>query len=280
MSAKSLLKRILPISLVRLGSAGLDRTLPSRRRVGRQVLEPERWNRATVRVTSEIVARNGPTVQAGPFAGLRLPTTRSWYGSLAPLFVGSYEAELHDLIEEFIASKPLRVVNVGCAEGYYAVGLARRIANASIYAFDIDERARLLTYRTARMNGVSARVHIAGACTFHRLEEILIPHTIVIMDCEGCELQLLQPENAPSLQQATLLVELHDFVNPEISQTVLARFAATHSSRIIHAVRRDPTGYAALDGLKRSDRVLAVDERRPTEPRPMEWVALEPLHKS
>src|SRR5690242_4125231 len=105
MSAKAVLRRWLPAPLVRIGSIGLDRTLPARRHNLKRLRDHARWKRRTARLTDKVLRRYGPVVQSGPFAGLRLSTATAWEGSLAPLLVGSYEAELHDMLEELIASK-------------------------------------------------------------------------------------------------------------------------------------------------------------------------------
>jgi hypothetical protein len=250
----------------------LDRSLPSRRR--NRAAEGRHFRNE--RIIAELLSRHGPVVQAGPFAGLRLPS-REYRESLAPLLIGSYEEELHELIEKLLARSPRRVVNVGCADGYYAVGLARRLADADVYAFDIDERGQRLTRETAELNGVGGRVHVAAECTPQRLEQLLIAGTLVVMDCEGCELELLRPDRVPSLRQATILVELHDWVSSEISSEILARFEATHSARVVGVRRRAGRRYPALSGFSRSDRKFAVDEGRPRDPHPMEWAALHPL---
>lgn len=272
MSGKNALKDVLPAPLVTAGSWTLDRLLPTRRANRAAARSREQL----ARVASELIDRHGSVVQGGPFAGLRLPPMGSW-GNLAPLLVGSYEEEIHAALEELIASGPRRIVNVGCAEGYYAVGLACRLPDADVYAFDIDERARQLTRETARMNGITERLHVAGACTVETLEQLLTTQTLVIIDCEGCELELLRPESAPSLHSATLLVELHDFIDLQISSVILAKFRGTHSSRVFTVGQRTVTDYPVLRDLDPSDRAAAVDELRPTEPHPMQWVVLCPL---
>jgi SAM-dependent methyltransferase len=263
---------VLPDSLVHAGSWCLDRTLPARRanRAATKVHEE------AIRVAAALIERNGPIVQGGPFAGMRLPAETSW-GFLPPLLVGSYEEELHPIIEELIATAPTRIIDVGCAEGYYAVGLARRLPQADAYAFDIDPRAQLLAGETAKANAVDERVHIGGRCTAERLNELITTETFVIVDCEGCETELLRPDRAPSLRRASVLVELHDFIDPRTSSVVLRRFRETHSIDLIPARERIPTDYPAVRQLNAADRVAAVAELRPALARPMEWAVLRPL---
>jgi hypothetical protein len=45
----------------------------------------------------------------------------------APKFLGTYERELYSVIERAIELAPRYVLNIGCAEGFYAVGLALRL---------------------------------------------------------------------------------------------------------------------------------------------------------
>jgi O-methyltransferase len=271
MSTKTALKRVLPSAAVRAGSWALDRALPARR----ANLARSRDREKRARVVSRLISLNGPIVQGGPFAGLRLPEGGSW-GTFAPLLVGSYEAELHALLEELIRSSPTRIINVGCAEGYYAVGLALRLPDAEVHAFDADDRGRQLTRYTAGINGVAERVHVRAGCTVEALEELLTPESLLIVDCEGCERELLQPDLVPSLREATVLVELHDFIDPEISSMVLARFQETHATQLWTVGNRVIGDYPVLRRLPRADRAAAIDEGRPTEPHPMEWAVFRP----
>src|SRR2546425_613282 len=64
----------------------------------------------------------------GPFAGMRLVAETAFL----PELLGIWEQELHPVIEGLIAADPDLVVNVGGANGYYAVGLARRIPRAAV----------------------------------------------------------------------------------------------------------------------------------------------------
>lgn len=214
-------------------------------------------------------------VQDGPFAGLRLVGETSW-GFLAPLLVGSYDEELHPALEYLIATAPKRIINIGSAEGYYAVGFARRLPEAEIYAFDVDEEAQRLTGENAAVNGVGDRVHVGGACTIDNLERLITPRTMPMVDCEGCEVDLLLPDRARSLRLATMLVELHDFIRPEASAAITARFRETHSIELIRARERSLDDYPTLDDLDPRDRSVAVAERRPIDQPAMEWVVLRP----
>ena len=73
------------------------------------------------------------TIAAGPFAKMKY-SFESHGSSIVPKLVGSYEAPLESWIEEAIKNGYNRIIDIGCAEGYYAVGLAFREASPIIYA--------------------------------------------------------------------------------------------------------------------------------------------------
>lgn len=225
------------------------------------------------RVVRSLVKRYGRVVQSGPFAGMSY-VGQAVCGTLAPKLLGSYEAELHGALAQIMATDYEIVVDVGCAEGYYAVGLAMRLPGARVHAFDVDERARRLCEAMARANGVADHVAIEGECTHERLQELTRGRrALVVCDCEGCELALLRPDLVPGLSSSDLLVELHDMIDPRVTPTLTARFAATHDIEFVTSVERDPDAYPALREFSPLTRRVAVSEFRDGE---MQWAFMRP----
>jgi hypothetical protein len=88
----------------------------------------------------------------------------------------------------------------------------------------------------------------------------------MVIDCEGAEAVLADPEAVPWLIGASLLIELHPATEPEVRATLERRFEATHeleliASRIRHASRFD-FELQPIHGLRRIDRELLVAEFR------------------
>lgn len=218
----------------------------------------------------------------GPFAGLRYPAgfvPRMLFGG--PYQVGSFELELHPAIEALVAGAPETVVNVGSAEGYYAVGLALRMPAARIVGFELDPRLRGAAAKLAERNGVADRVDLRGLCTAAELAALTLPPgTAVIMDCEGAEAELADPEAVPWLADASVLAELHPAVDPEIGDRLERRFEASHDvERIPSQIRRASDFDAQLrriGGLRRIDRELLVAEFRDG---PQEWLWATPRRR-
>ena len=212
----------------------------------------------------------GRRVLAGPFAGMLLPSQHSWgSGDKAPKTLGCYEEELHDSLEKAIMQKPEVVVNVGCAEGYYAVGLARRLPDARVVAFDLDATARGVCEASARENDV-ASLELREGCMPDALLELCGGHSaLVVMDCEGGELSLLTPAIMAGLRRANVIVECHDFANPATTAAVREALSQFHDVSAIVEGPRDPNRYEVLRHLPSADRWLAVCEFRPST---MHWL--------
>jgi hypothetical protein len=187
--------------------------------------------------------------------------------ALCPKLLGCYECELAEVMARILETPYATIVDVGCAEGYYAVGLALRMPEARVYAFDTDARARELCEEMARSNGVADRVVVGGMCDPERLRELPLASALLISDCEGYELELLRPDLVPGLRQCDVLVELHDGRDPRITPALRERFAATHEIAWIASVERDPAQYPALQFLRPAERTLAVCEFRS----PQKW---------
>ena len=71
-------------------------------------------------------------VQDGPFRGMEYKCDSIW-GSKYPKLVGSYEFELQPIVRYLFQKKFDTVINIGAAEGYYAVGWATGVQELCYY---------------------------------------------------------------------------------------------------------------------------------------------------
>lgn len=226
-----------------------------------------------------LLAKGGAVVRGGPFAGMAFHA-RASEGCYLPKLLGCYEAELHGPIAALPARGYRRVVDIGCAEGYYAVGLARLLPDADILAFDIDANARAMTLALARANGVAERVGIAARADHAALDAAIVAPTLVFCDCEGCEYELLDPRRVPALARADLIVELHDVAAaPERLRHWLDAFRPTHEIEIVEQGPRNPGSIGAIAHWKHLDQLLALWEFR-AGPTPWAWLRAKPAIQS
>jgi hypothetical protein len=226
-----------------------------------------------------VYRRTGKHIADGPFKGMVFVKHAVW-GTVAPLLAGCYEAELRPAVEAIIDSTPGRVVNVGAAEGYYAVGLALRLPATTVYAYDIDPEARRVCGDVARRNRVADRVIVRGECSPDELTNLVGPSCTLVIDCEGYEKELLDPALVPGLSSTMILVELHDFVDPTISHLIGERFAPSHHIEVFRSTERNPETVPAVAALPAELQREVVCEWRPIDPYPMEWMFMTPIQGS
>jgi hypothetical protein len=218
------------------------------------------------------VKRHGPVIGGGPFAGMRyLP--QSTEGCLLPRLLGTYESELHPALQSFVERPPDAAIDIGCAEGYYAVGLARLMPDTPVYAYDVDPRARAACEKLCALNGVVDRVSIRGEFTGETFAEFTDRSVLVLMDAEGFEDDLLKPEDWPALRTMNLIVETHDVYRPGVLDRLIERFEPTHRIEVLRQQPKTqplPDWFADLGHL---DQLLAVWEFRV---KPTPWLVMRP----
>ncbi len=222
----------------------------------------------------------GDVVRGGPFAGMKYIDEARQQIRLLPRLLGTYEIELWEPLEQAIDRRYPRIVNVGAGEGYYVVGLARAIPGAKIVAFEDNQERQDLIRKMVEHNGVTDRVAVHGRCEVADLREAVggDEDCLVVMDVEGAEMTLLDPEVAPRLARCAMLVEIHDFVDENLSSVIRSRFAPTHdiveidqrARTLADFPLRTPLGSGRLLSKRY---VKAMDEGRPAR---MNWFSMMP----
>ncbi len=227
----------------------------------------------SVLIQRALLARQGTVVGAGPMKGLDF-LSRSAEGCHVPKLLGTYEQPLHPHLEEAMAAEYDVVLNIGCAEGYYAVGLARRMPRSRVHAFDLDPQARTECAALAVKNGVADRVVVGALFSPEDFADHAGGRVLVLCDIEGGERALLDPAAAPALAGMDLIVEAHDCFDPGIADALTARFEPTHEIvRIEDDGRRAvPDAPRWFEQLSHLDQLLAVWEWR-TGPTP--WLIMK-----
>jgi predicted O-methyltransferase YrrM len=186
---------------------------------------------------------------------------------------------LEGVVESVVASGASRIVDLGAAEGYYAVGLALRLPQAEVIAFEMEPAGQQALAEMIQLNEVSKQVSIRGKAEPEDLRLLLEDprDTVIICEVEGYESVLLNPETVPQLSQCSILVELHDFLIPGLTETLKTRFAATHHIEHILQEPRFRTDFPwrTLGTTLLPKRYLdwAVSEWRPVR---MAWLWMTP----
>jgi hypothetical protein len=170
---------------------------------------------------------------------------------------------MHSWIRDVIKQNYDTILNVGCGEGYYTVGFSLKSPSSRIYAYDIDDEARENTQNLLRLNNVLDRVSIRSLCTKDTLRRDITNNTLIFCDIEGGELDLLQPDLIPELSQVDLIIELHDFCCPGVTEILLSRFHPSHRIEITYHCAKYPNDFPVLEGIPIKEQAFLLEEARP-----------------
>lgn len=220
------------------------------------------------------------TVRYGLFRGLKLVDSASW-GSAdrAGMLLGLYEQE----VQNSLATVPPgynTFIDLGAGDGYFAVGVLVSGKFEKTYCFEMTPRGREVIARNAELNGVGGRIEIAGEAAgdfYKRLPQSAIDRSVLFVDIEGGEFELLDDAAFEAFRRSIIFVELHDwFFDDGADRLQKLRGAAvrTHSVRELRMTSRDLSVFPELDCFSDTDRWLICSEGRP---RAMTWLRFDPL---
>lgn len=224
-----------------------------------------KYSNQRIEIASIVYPDGDITIKTGAFEGMKYLNETVW-GSIIPKWFRSYESELRPTIEEILQNDYSNVIDIGCADGYYACGLAYRMTQCQIHAYDVDIFSRNQVKKLARLNGLENRIHIGKLCTFDDINRIADHSTLVFCDIEGAERELLDPESCKSLIGADVLVEIHEN-NPSVStiELISSRFNRTHTITTIYTTDRLDwvlQHEEQFSDIQREDMLYMVTERR------------------
>jgi precorrin-6B methylase 2 len=219
-----------------------------------------------------------PSVLDGPFKGLRYQVIHSVGSVLAPKILGTYEAELFDTWAAWKHKNYSHILDIGCAEGFYAVGMARLWPNATVYAYDIDKQALALCKKLVISNGVQDRVRIQGPCSAEILQAFPFSgRALVLSDCEGFEKELFTQETLSALSHADIVIEVHDEAGADFMDEIEKMAKPSHHvSRIANQKRTAGTSpHLAAYSTHSQELIMSEGRLMNLSGRPQYWLVLE-----
>jgi len=214
-----------------------------------------------------------PVVRYGPFKGLIYPEFIYHNDRFFSKIMGSYEMEISDLIENLCKKNFDQIINIGCGDGYYAVGFARRIPSAVVYAYDSSKRARKHCAQMASLNRVAGSLKIGNSFAAGMFDQLhFLGHQLILCDCEGDEKKIFTAGNLSYFRNCELLIEVHDFIDITTGDYLKEIFSATHIIRAFKSIddlsKARNYHFAETDMLDIGLRKIIFEEGRPA---PMEW---------
>jgi hypothetical protein len=260
--ARLALKKVLPTSLFNHISTIWQKT-------GARLFDVQG---AVDKYTKQFVSKNPKIVQGGPFAGMRYVDEAVGSNYLHKL-VGSYEAVLHPFIASLQGKKFDTIVDIGSAEGYYLIGLGRLFNDVTLIGYELEEKGRALTLEMAKINNIKNKLVLEGEATVTNVASVITPDTLLICDCEGAELDILNPTIEPNIANFdTAIIELHDFIRPGIKEALTERFSKTHTITIVPFVMADYSQYPFFNSITNQDERYEILRERGWQEQ--EWMIL------
>jgi hypothetical protein len=234
------------------------------------------------RLSQKVFAQCGGIVRYGPFTGMRWLGDPNWgLGEQGAMVLGLYEQEVLQSLSE-APSRFQVFVDVGAADGYYAVGMLHAGKVAHSIAFEIDPESQKAIARLAAANGVADRITILGAASDQfvetmRQQKIESDKTMFLFDIEGYEFKVLTEDVFAFLRNSLIIVETHAHIYPdppgELAR-LIERSAKTHRATSWHPGPRNPWTIRELDGYPEIDRWILCSEGRFE---PQQWLRFDPL---
>lgn len=186
----------------------------------------------SVLIQNTLIQHNGLTVHQGPLAGLSF-IKRSAEGCHIAKLLGCYEQPLHSHLHAAFKKNYDSIIHIGCAEGYYAIGMARKLNQTKTYAYDINKIAQKACLELAQKNSIAEKVTIGAMFSHGDFGKFENSRTLVFCDIEGAEFELLDPSSAPELKYMDIIVEAHEVERPGIVKILTSRFSQTHSITLV-----------------------------------------------
>lgn len=231
------------------------------------------------RLARELWHRMQGVVAYGPFKGLELDWDVSWsQADLSSMLLGCYELEIMDAIHAPEFADRTHFVDIGAADGYYAVGCLRNGRVQSADCFELTDTGRETIHRNARRNGVSERLRVYASADRglpDALPDVDWNDTVVLCDIEGPELELFDDACLDAMKGAMILIEIHNWVDNFWARykALLERAARHYDLRMLERSGFPGHEIAELRGHPDANRMLMLSEGRPNVMRFLQLVS-------
>ena len=244
---------------------------------------PSRSARRRIALSKLISRRLGGVVRYGPFAGLKIRLEATWgAGDRAGMLLGLYEKEVVEVVADALRERPI-FIDIGAADGYYAVGVLKaKLAEHSI-AFEMNSKARGSIAALAALNDATERLTIHGAAGAGSLAALAtelsvgsFERCVVLCDIEGAEAEVLDDQALELLSRAVIVIELHRsgmLSETDVEALLRKRAAGLFDIESFTVGARAPLQIPEIAQLSEDDQWLICSEGRGYR---QTWLVLRP----
>lgn len=200
----------------------------------------------------------------------------------ASKLLGLYEEQVQDLIVKTQRENNLKnFVNIGCGEGYHALGLIKNNFFDKSICYEISEEARTILKENLKKNNIADKVQIKGEAKNNQINKDLvnlkIEETLFLIDIEGKEFSLFSDNDLNFLKKGFLIIEDHNFMISDnaLKNNFYSSVKKYFNISIIQNGSRNPFNldFDFMNKLNDDSRFLILSECRSQK---MQWIFLSP----
>lgn len=226
-----------------------------------------------------LLLRHHSKVGHGPFKGMGL-NQDMWWGKfdLISKILGTYEEHVVKKICDFTKIVDGPFVDIGAADGYFAVGVAFGGLCDGVVAYEISPSGRKKLTANIKQNNCEDRISVQEEASYKSLKILLKKYkcAVILIDIEGAEYELLNSDMLELLKDCYVICELHPFF---VEHGIKKEEFLMNDAKVffnVSAIQREyysHKDFIELDEFSDDERLLAFSEERP---RNMKWLILEP----
>lgn len=221
-------------------------------------------------------------VKHGYFKGLKLIRENSWGNGdqLGSMLLGIYEKEvLEEILSIQNKHKVKYFIDLGAADGYFGIGFLYKKFFKHAFLFDISKNARYIIKKNAEINNIAQDITINGkveSSLYEYLTSDQIKNSLILIDIEGMEFDLLSNKFLDEVNNAFLIIELHDHFfsdGEKLLRKLIKNCNNYFETRLIYSGGRDTSSFKELNDFNDHDRWILCSESRASRGH---WLILEP----
>lgn len=234
-----------------------------------EIFRSETVSERRSRVSKELFEYCNGTIKYGPFKGLKL-TSNTWWGGndLGSMCFGLYENELLEFLHSESLVKRDTFVDIGAADGYYAIGLLKSKRIKKALCFEITSEGRNTIEQNWNINEQPGEIEIKGDVFKDfksSINNINLKKSIVLIDIEGAEFSFLENEVLRTLRDTVIAIEIHNWIPNfiELYSGFLKNANEFFDIEILDRKERNTFLFEELRSLTDDNRLLLTSEARP-----------------
>ena len=236
-------------------------------------------NNTRYRLSNKFMKEFNGIVKYGILSGFKLSNS-SWWGDIdrASMLFGLYEKEVLESLKD--ASKNYtHLIDLGAADGYYGVGTVKSGLFDKATCYEISLEGQKVITESAMINGVGDNIVVKGEAKTNFYKDIgpsLRKKSILFVDIEGDEFNLLTKETFQAFKDSIIIIELHNWLfsdSIDKLESLRLNITDTHFITNITTSSRDLSLFPELVKLSDNERWLMCSEGRG---KLMQWLRLDP----